>query len=159
MNDNFKLLANPSYFVATGFGVGIIPFAPGTLGTIVAIPLFLLLSELPVMYYWVVVFISFFIGTEVASRSEIILGKEDHKSVVIDEIVGFLIAAGCSDFNLHNVIIIFILFRFFDIFKPGPIGYLDKNIKGGIGVMLDDVAAGVAVLVIINFAYWAVLFF
>lgn len=128
--------------LATWFGSGRSPVAPGTAGTAAAIPLYLLVSGLPLFLYlaFTVLFILFSIA--VASRAEAILGCHDHGSLVIDEVAGFLVAMAGSHPSLITVMAGFFLFRLFDVVKPFPAGWIDRNLPGGAGVVLDDVAAG-----------------
>ena len=133
--------------LATGFYMGKIPFMPGTFGSLVAIPAGYLCTYLPVYGKWSVFALIFLIGTYAAERYSTITGIEDPGSVVIDEVAGLLLFY--IIFTLKPVYIIagFRLFRFFDILKPFPVSFFD-NIKNGLGIMLDDIAAGLyAVLV------------
>jgi len=129
-----------SYFIGTGFGSGYIPVAPGTAGSIVAILLYYLFYINPLE--WIVLTILFFvIGVWSATQIEKDIGK-DPSIVVIDEIVGQWIALLFLPYSLTIVIGAFIFFRLFDILKPYPINKLE-NMKGGLGIMIDDVLAGI----------------
>ena len=146
-----KLLRNPIHLCSFGFGSGYIPVAPGTFGTLVAIPFFLVLSQFSVINYSVIVAIMFVVGIWFCSYTSSALGVHDHKAIVWDEVVGYLITMFMVPPTLLTIGVGFALFRLFDIWKPWPINLLDKNIHGGLGIMLDDVLAGVYALVILHF--------
>jgi len=135
-----------NYFIlllATGFGVGYSPLAPGTLGTLIAIPVYYFLSEIPSPLYEITLVGFFFLSVWISENAEIFFGKKDDQRIVIDEMMGFLIAMLWIPKTTRFVIIGFFLFRFFDILKPFPIRHLEKKFKGGFGVVLDDVMAGI----------------
>jgi phosphatidylglycerophosphatase A len=135
-------------FFAFGFGSGLAPFAPGTFGTLAAIPLYLILVQLSwPMYAWLV-FIAFVVGVKLCDVTGGRLGIHDYGGIVWDEFVGYWITMFFIPFSWQNVLLGFIAFRFFDIIKPWPIGWLDKKVSGGFGVMIDDVLAGVYGLLI-----------
>lgn len=143
------LVRHPAHFIALGFGTGLAPFAPGTWGTLVAIPLaaLLRLSGSDAAYLVAVLLL---IGagawaSEVTARH---LGVSDHGSIVIDEIAAFLLVLFFVGAEPLRVAIAFVLFRIFDIAKPPPIGAVDEKLKNGWGVMADDLlAAGYALVV------------
>lgn len=144
------LLRNPVHFLAFGFGSGAIPFAPGTFGTLVAIPLYLLLAVYPLWVYLIVTVLAFALGVwlcEVTSRD---LGVHDHSGIVWDEIVGYLVTMTAMPRSLVWVCAGFVLFRLFDIWKPWPVGWADKKLSGGFGIMMDDILAGVYALMILQ---------
>ena len=130
-------------FFATGCYIGKSSFAPGTLGSILGLPFCFLLSkiDLPVAILGTVIFIFFAIW--IAQGAERQLNIKDPGCIVIDEIAGITVALLGLPFNFAFVIAGFVLFRFFDILKPFPIRYLEKKFKGGVGIVLDDVAAGI----------------
>jgi phosphatidylglycerophosphatase A len=136
--------------LATGFGVGYSPVAPGTLGTLVAIPIYYFLSEIPSPLYEITLIGFIFLSVWISEKAEIFFVKKDDQRIVIDEIVGFLITMLWIPKTTRFIIIGFILFRFFDILKPIPIRRLEKGLKGGYGVVLDDVAAGVYANIILH---------
>lgn len=143
------LLQHPAHFVALGFGAGLAPKAPGTFGTLVAIPIAFVLhafgSDAGFIAAIVVLFVVGAWSCEVTGRS---LGVPDHGSMVIDEVVAFLLVLFLTGLSPWRIAIAFALFRFFDIVKPPPIRQLDAALKNGVGVMLDDLlAAGYALLV------------
>jgi len=129
--------------LATGFGVGYSPVAPGTLGTLIAIPVYYFLSEIPCPLYEVTLIGFFFLSAWVSGNAERVFRKQDDQRIVIDEVIGFLIAMLWVPKTLLFVIVGFFLFRFFDILKPFPIRHIEKGFKGGFGVVLDDLVAGV----------------
>ena len=129
--------------LATGFGVGYSPVAPGTLGTLVAIPIYYFLSENPSPLYEITLIGFFFLSVWISENAEVFFRKKDDSRIVIDEMMGFLITMLWVPKTTLFIILGFILFRFFDILKPFPIRHLEKRLKGGFGVVLDDVAAQV----------------
>ena len=138
-----ELLRSPTLMLAFGFGSGLSPKAPGTMGSLVAIPLWLLLYQLPVSLYWLVVLAAAVLGIFLCGRAAQKLEVHDHSGIVWDEFVGLWIAMGFLSPSLGSIICGFVLFRFFDIVKPWPIGWLDKNMQGGMGIMIDDIVAGI----------------
>ena len=147
------LISHPAHFFALGFGSGLAPKAPGTFGTLVAIPLFYLMSLLSVGVYAAIVLAMTVVGIYLCSKAAHSVGVHDHPAIVWDEIVGYLITMFMIPWSWHSVLIGFILFRIFDIFKPWPISYLDKNCHGGFGIMIDDVLAGVFSLICMHLIY------
>ena len=127
-------------FIATGAYSGYLPKAPGTWGSIAGVLLWLGLRNLAVAPYATVVTALFIVGTFAAGAAEKIVDRGDPGLVVIDEIVGQLIALAAAPNHPMAIITAFTLFRFFDILKPFPAGWLDQHIHGGLGIMLDDVA-------------------
>lgn len=141
----FKL-SNPVHFLALGFGSGLIKPAPGTWGTLSAVPLYLILlmfmSSSSIAYLSIIV-VTFLMGVYLCGQTAKDVGVHDHGAIVWDEIVGFLITMAFVPLTWSNVILGFVLFRFFDIIKPWPIKLLDQHVHGGFGIMIDDVLAGV----------------
>jgi phosphatidylglycerophosphatase A len=130
--------------LATWWGVGFCPLAPGTVGTLAAIPLFLVLSLLPFWLYLSCLLGLALLACWAAGRAEAIFGEQDPHAIVIDEVVGFLavmIALPPTWPTWLSVLAGFILFRAFDVIKPPPIRFLERTVKGGYGVVLDDVLA------------------
>ncbi|MEW7976306.1 MAG: phosphatidylglycerophosphatase A [Candidatus Sedimenticola endophacoides] len=134
---------NPRHLLAFGLGAGALPKAPGTAGTLAAVPLYLLLMELPAATYLVLVLGLFLIGIPICGRTAADLGVHDHGGIVWDEWVGFLLTMWLAPPGWFWLLAGFTLFRFFDILKPWPIGWLDRRVGGGLGIMLDDLMAGV----------------
>jgi phosphatidylglycerophosphatase A len=138
-----NIFRDPVMLIAFGFGSGLSPKAPGTCGTLVAIPLFLLLQPLGTNAYLSIVALAGTAGVWICSKAARKLNVHDHPGIVWDEIVGFWISMAGIPVSVETVLAGFLLFRFFDILKPWPIGSIDRCVEGGLGVMLDDVAAGV----------------
>lgn len=148
------LLRHPAYFIAFGGGSGLAPKAPGTFGSFAAIPLYLLLAPLAPIIYFFVTLALLFLGVWACARTERDLGVHDHPGIVWDEVVGMLVTLFLAPAGWVWLLIGFGLFRLFDIWKPFPIGWLNAHGKGGWGIMLDDVAAGVAAAVSLQVFAW-----
>ena len=145
-----RLLLNPAHFLSFGFGSGYMPVAPGTFGTLAAIPVFLLLSQFDLLSYVVILFGMTILGVWLCAYTSQALGVHDHSGIVWDEIIGYLITMFMVPTTWTNILLGFLLFRLFDIWKPWPISVLDKNMHGGLGIMLDDVLAGIFAAVIMQ---------
>ena len=143
-----------AYWVAIGFGSGLASKAPGTAGTLVAIPIYLALDRLDLWQYLVVVFVLLIAGFWLCDTAAKQLGVHDDPSIVWDEIVGYLITMIAAPGGWFWVISGFVLFRLFDILKPWPIRTIDRKVKGGLGIMMDDVLAALFALVILQTVYW-----
>jgi phosphatidylglycerophosphatase A len=150
---HFKALKDPVVCLALGLGSGLSPKAPGTAGTLISIPLFLLIQDLPLLVYALITLTITLAGIWICSYAAGKLGVHDHPAIVIDEVAGFLITMFAAPAGWQWLLAGFVLFRFFDALKPWPISWLDKNVKGGFGIMLDDVAAGLISLCLLQ-AYW-----
>ena len=137
-----QLTASPANFLALGAGSGLIPVAPGTAGTLAAIPLLLLMPAAPIVYLGVTALL-FVIGVWCCGVCAKSLGVHDHGAIVWDEVVGLLVTMVAVPRSLLWIVLGFALFRFFDILKPWPINWIDARVHGGLGIMLDDVIAGV----------------
>jgi phosphatidylglycerophosphatase A len=138
------ILTNPTLFLAFGFGSGLVKKAPGTCGTIAAIPVYLLLAQTPFAIYSVLTIFSILIGIKICDDAANSLGEHDFNGIVWDEIAGYLVTMWFVPFSWQAAVLGFALFRFFDILKPFPIKWADKHVQGGLGIMLDDVLAGFA---------------
>ena len=138
-----KLRERAVLFVATGFFIGNLPFAPGTFGSLIGLPLCFLLSRIDLLksLICILVFILFAMG--IASAAEKIIKQRDPGQIVIDEIAGLMVTLAGLPFNLKTALAGFIIFRVFDILKPFPIRMLDRRVGGGSGIVLDDVMAGI----------------
>ncbi len=145
---------NPIHFVACGFGLGAIPIAPGTFGTLGGVVLYLILSRLPLWVYIMVAVVLLIFGFLICGITNRDFGTDDHPAAVWDEIVGFLFVMIAVPKTWYFILIGFVLFRLFDIWKPWPIRWVDRHIHGGIGVMLDDVVAALFSLVILQILVW-----
>lgn len=137
------MLKNPVHLLSLGFGSGLAPKAPGTWGTLAALPFWYALQFLPAASYGAVVVVAFLIGIYLCGETATALGVHDHGGIVWDEFVGLWIALFMLPTGIHWLILGFALFRLFDIWKPWPIRVLDKKVHGGLGIMIDDVLAGV----------------
>lgn len=138
---NFKW-TNPIHLLALGFGSGAVPKAPGTFGTVVGVLFYLPMSYLTGVVYLSLVGLMFVAGIYICGRTAKDFGVHDHGSIVWDEIVGYLIAMILAPTGWIWIFVGFVLFRVFDIWKPWPISLLDKKVHGGLGIMIDDVLAG-----------------
>jgi phosphatidylglycerophosphatase A len=134
---------HPVQFLAFGFGSGLSPKAPGTAGTLVAIPLYLLIAPLDVLQYSAVVLTAAIIGIWICGAASRQLEVHDHPGIVWDEFVGFWITMWALPVEWFWVLAGFIVFRLFDIVKPWPISVLDRRVGGGFGIMVDDILAGI----------------
>ena len=143
MKSNKAILANPIHLLAFGFGAGLSPKAPGTMGTIVAVLIYLLLPSMPPIIYAGLMLLSFVFGIWICGKTAEDLGVHDHGGIVWDEFVGYWITMFMAPSGLFWVLLGFGLFRLLDIFKPWPIKWADKELAGGLGIMLDDVLAGI----------------
>ncbi|MBT8127152.1 MAG: phosphatidylglycerophosphatase A [Gammaproteobacteria bacterium] len=146
----YSQLKNPVVLIAVGFGSGLAPKAPGTAGTVVAVPLYLLMQSLPLVSYLLITTCLFIAGIWICAYTAEKLGVHDHPSIVIDEIVGYLITMVAAPEGWLAVAIGFILFRLLDALKPWPISWFDRSVNGGLGIMLDDVVAGIIAMAIIQ---------
>jgi phosphatidylglycerophosphatase A len=147
-------LKNIIEIFVTVFYSGKSPKAPGTVGTLMAIPIAWLLSKyLNPLSVMIVVFLLLILGVLACEMYLKEKGGEDRQEIVIDEVVGYLIATLWLPWTWQTIFATFILFRLLDILKPGPIGAVDRKVKGGLGVMLDDVFAGLIVNVVLQVVY------
>jgi phosphatidylglycerophosphatase A len=137
-------------WIATAFGVGKVPVAPGTAGSLVGLFIVILLYAVPPAVYLGLVLFILALGWYCAGRVEKASGIKDHPTIVIDEIAGMMISAFGIPHQAGFLASAFVLFRIFDIIKPFPAGWLERKIPGGGGIMLDDVAAGVYANVILQ---------
>ena len=138
-----QVLQSPVLWLAFGLGSGLSPKAPGTVGTLAAIPLYLLLAKLPLMGYALVVLFSFVVGCWLCGEAAKRLGVHDFGGIVWDEFVGYWLTMFAAPAGWLWVVVGFVLFRLFDIWKPWPIRVADKQVHSGLGIMLDDMLAGI----------------
>jgi len=138
---------NPIHFAAFGFGSGAVPVAPGTFGTLAAVALYLLLPPMPVLVYCLFLLLTFALGVWLCERTSRDIGVHDHGGIVWDEFVGYWLTMLLAPPGWLWIVLGFVLFRFFDIVKPWPIRWLDANVEGGFGIMIDDVLAAIMALV------------
>lgn len=151
-----QLLANPNHFFAFGFGSGLAPKAPGTFGTLAAVPIYWLIQDLswPLYLSWLLV--TFALGVLWCDRSSKALGVHDHGGIVWDEFVGYWITMFMAPAGWLWMLLGFVLFRLFDIVKPWPIRWLDQKVHGGFGIMLDDLVAGIFAAVCLQLLHWGI---
>jgi phosphatidylglycerophosphatase A len=147
------LLKRPSSFIAYGFGSGLAPKAPGTVGTLAALPIYWLMQDWPLTIYLASVFLAFMAGIWLCQRTVDWIKEDDPSGVVWDEIVGYLVAMTFAPAGWEWMLTGFVLFRFFDIVKPWPVSWADNRLHGGLGIMLDDVVAGTYVIAILQILY------
>ena len=138
---NFPNLKKPSHLFATWFGVGLMRPAPGTWGSLAALLIWYFAEFLHSSIHIVLpIFILFsWLACSKASQDS---QFKDHSSIVIDEVAGMLVALSFVDHEIIIYLWVFLLFRLFDIWKPWPVSWADKNVKGGLGILLDDLIAG-----------------
>lgn len=149
---NFDL-KQPVQFLALGFGSGLAPKAPGTFGTLAAIPFYFLLAELTPLYYLIGLIILSAAGVYICGKAASDVGVHDHPAIVWDEFVGYFITMFMIPISWQTVLVGFILFRLFDILKPWPISFIDKKMTGGMGIMFDDILAGLFSLIIMHLIF------
>lgn len=138
------------HWIAWGFGSGLSPVMPGTCGTLVGVGLYVWLPALPLVPYLLLILIMFVAGIWLCGQTAVDLGIHDHSSIVWDEIVGFFVTMISAPAGWGWVVAGFVLFRIFDIWKPWPINWLDRHVHGGLGIMLDDLLAGVYAAVLLQ---------
>jgi phosphatidylglycerophosphatase A len=146
---------NPVHWLALGFGSGLAPKAPGTFGTLVGIPVVFLLAQLNWWEYLLVLVIMTLAGIWICQYTAKAMGEHDHPAIVWDEIVGYAIAMFALPVEPFWLIAAFVLFRIFDIWKPGLIGWADRKLHGGNGIMMDDVLAGIFSAALLHLGWWA----
>lgn len=135
---------SPAQVLACGFGSGLAPVAPGTFGTLAAVPIILLAQSWPAWIYLGVTAVMLVAGVFICDYAARAWGVQDHPAIVWDEIVGYMITMSVAPPGWLWMLAGFLLFRIFDIVKPWPIRAVDRGVHGGMGIMLDDVLAGVA---------------
>jgi phosphatidylglycerophosphatase A len=138
-----SLMRDPVHLVAFGFGSGLSPWAPGTFGTLIAIPIVLFVMQFGFAVHLAFAILAAIFGIFVCGESARRLGVHDHPGIVWDEITGFAVTMLTVPANLYSVVAGFALFRLFDIWKPWPIREADHSLSGGLGIMLDDIIAGI----------------
>lgn len=136
-------LTDPVHLLAFGFGSGCVPKAPGTAGTIAAIIPWLWLGQLTIQNYLLLLAIAIVLGIYICDKTSRDLGVHDHSGIVWDEFCGLWLTMAAVPQTWYWLVIGFVLFRIFDIFKPWPISWLDKKVAGGLGIMIDDLLAAV----------------
>jgi phosphatidylglycerophosphatase A len=145
--------AHPAHFIALGFGTGLAPVAPGTVGTLLAFPLFILLDTwLPPLVLFGLIVVFFGVGIWACGRTGRDLGIADHGAMNWDEVVAMLLVLLLAPADWVWWGFAFVAFRFFDVVKPPPIRHIDRSVKGGLGVMFDDIVAAFYTLLLMAVA-------
>lgn len=154
-------MRNPVLFLAFGLGSGLAPKAPGTFGSLAALPFFLGLALLPLPAYLLVLLVTTLAGVWICGRAAELMGVHDHSGIVWDEFVGqwltlvvLVPVAGWSLAMVGWTVLGFALFRLFDISKPWPIRWFDEHVHGGLGIMVDDLLAALPAAAILGFCHW-----
>ncbi len=147
---------NPVHFLAFGLGSGAVPKAPGTFGTLAAIIPYLWLQQLALPWYLLMLLGTTLVGIWLCGKTARDLGVHDHGGIVWDEFVGFWLTMTFAPQGWQWIVLGFLLFRLFDIAKPWPIGWADRRVSGGTGIMLDDLLAGVYAGLVLQLVVWLV---
>jgi phosphatidylglycerophosphatase A len=137
-------------FIAFGFGSGLSRYAPGTMGTLFAVPFALALKSLPVLGFWLLLAGFFLLGVQICTVSSNRLGRHDPGGIVWDEMVAYWLTIAFLPVSWPWWLAAFVLFRFFDILKPWPIRWVENRFSGGLGIMLDDIVAAVYAMAILG---------
>jgi len=146
-----QIIKKPVLFFAFGFGSGLSPIMPGTAGTLLGTCIYLGFAGLPFSLYVRLILVSIIFGVWICGRASKLLGVHDHPGIVWDEFVGIWITFIAVPDGVKWLVTGFVLFRVFDILKPWPIRVLDRRVSGGIGIMIDDILAGIFALVSLQF--------
>ena len=147
--------STPWGFLALGFGAGLARKAPGTMGTVVAIPLAIVLTSLPLLLGLFIVLTMFAVGVPLCRVTAAALGQADPGAIVWDEIVGFTLVAVLAPAGWMWLLAAFVAFRFFDIVKPWPIKWFERRLSGGFGIMFDDMIAAAYTILVLRIIEWA----
>jgi phosphatidylglycerophosphatase A len=142
-------LRTPAGFLAFGLGSGLARHAPGTMGTLLAVPFGLLLKQLPATWYGPVLLVLFVAGVYLCGAASRMLGQHDPGGIVWDEMVGYWLTVALLPMTWGWWLAGFVAFRFFDILKPWPIRRLERAVGGGLGIMLDDVLAALYAMLVL----------
>ena len=146
------LLRHPAQLLAFGFGSGLSPKAPGTAGTLLAIPFYLLIAQWTLFHYSIFILLAAVLGVWICGVASRQLQVHDHPGIVWDEFVGFWITMWAVPVDWVWIVAGFLVFRVYDIAKPWPVSLLDRKVGGGLGIMIDDVLAGVMACVTLHIA-------
>lgn len=138
------------HLVALGFGAGLAPKAPGTFGTLIAIPFIIAFATLGLTWYLFFLVAGTVLGIYICGKTAQDVGEHDHGAIVWDEIIGFALTMLMVPLSVQSLVLGFLLFRFFDIVKPWPIRWFDRRVHGGLGIMLDDLLAAVPAWLILQ---------
>ena len=150
------MIARTAHFFGLGFGSGLAPKAPGTIGTLVGLPLFWLISIYTFNTQLIIIAALFMIGIYFCDITGKALGVADHGAIVWDEIVAMMLVLAFTPAGFIFWFIAFLLFRLFDIWKPYPICYADAKLKNGFGVMFDDLLAAIYAILVMKFIVWPI---
>ena len=146
-----QILKDPVLLLAFGFGSGLFKKMPGTMGTLAAIPLYLVLVQTSDWIYLTLTLVSVVVGIGICDKAALKLQVHDYGGIVWDEFAGLFITLCWIPFSWQSLLAGFVLFRLFDIVKPWPIKWLDQHVQGGFGIMLDDVVAGIFAAIVLRF--------
>lgn len=152
-------MKNPWHLLATGFGSGLSPWMPGTVGSVAAIPFWWLMSFLPLQLYSLAILLGISLGVYICHRTAKDMRVHDHGCIVWDEFIGMWITLmAIPVIEWQWIVAGFVIFRILDIWKPWPIRWFDRNVQGGMGIMVDDIVAGIISAGILYFAghYWLI---
>ncbi|MDX1538097.1 phosphatidylglycerophosphatase A [Arsukibacterium sp.] len=147
-------LSRWQHLLALGFGAGLAPKAPGTFGTLVAIPFIIGFAALGFIWYLAFLLAGTVLGIYICGKTARDVGEHDHGAIVWDEVIGYALTMLLVPLSVQSLLIGFLLFRFFDILKPWPIRWLDRRIHGGLGIMLDDLLAAVPAWLILQLLFY-----
>lgn len=150
MSNSLFDLTRWQHLLALGFGAGLAPKAPGTFGTLVALPFIIGFAALGHYWYLAFLVLGTALGIYICGKTALDVGEHDHGAIVWDEIIGYALTMFLVPLSWQSLLIGFLLFRLFDIVKPWPIGWVDKKVHGGLGVMVDDILAAVPAWLILQ---------
>jgi len=154
------MVKNFILWLASGGYAGLCPFAPGTAGTVIGVLVYLLFSRFPPLLYLLSTVAVFFLALWAAERAELILRERDSPKIVIDEVVGYLITMALIPFSFRTIIGGFLFFRVLDIIKPPPISFINRRMKGGLAIVLDDAVAGLLANILLQgMEQWGPIYF
>lgn len=145
-----EVMTNPIHCLAFGLGSGLSPIAPGTMGSLIALPMAYALQQTTPMIYLLVTLCVTIGGIFISDKSSKLMGVHDHGGIVIDEIAGVLWIFAFFKMTILSAVLGFFAFRFFDILKPWPVCYFDEKVDGGLGIMLDDLAAAIYTIIAVG---------
>lgn len=150
------IIKSPSMLFAFGFGSGLSKWAPGTVGTLAAVPFYWLMSDFPLFLFLGVVLVASILGVWICQAASDAMAVHDHPGIVWDEFVGYWITMIAAPSGWFWIVFGFVMFRIFDILKPWPISWLDRRVSGGLGIMIDDILAGIFAFAVVQIAaaYW-----
>lgn len=154
MNEYARVWRDPWHFLAFGCGLGTFPVAPGTWGSLLGVIFYLLLQGFSWWVYIILTVMASVFGVWLCEKVSKDLGVHDHRGIVWDEVVGMMLTLLFVPPSLFNLVVGFLLFRLFDIWKPWPISVVDEKVKGGLGIMLDDILAAVPAWALL----WAIIY-